>query len=119
MKENKGVFDGLFNFLNGAWLVNDGPTKARCKIYSEQLIEANEQIKRDDISSKQKRYYKKEKKRAMNNLHELDLENKDFITKIICGVGLSFLAVTTVIQTIKFNQLPYYRIEPKNLFIKR
>ena len=54
MKENKVFLDGLFNFFNGAWLVNEGPTKERCKIYSEQLVEANEQIKRDDISAKQK-----------------------------------------------------------------
>ena len=31
----KGVLDGLFNFLNGAWIVNEGPTKARCYAYNE------------------------------------------------------------------------------------
>lgn len=106
MEEKKGMLDGLFNFLNGAWLVNEGPTKARCDAYNEQLREANEQIKREDLSPKQKRYYKKEKKRAMNGLHEVDVENKDFIAKVICGVGFGFLAFASAVHAIKGNSVP-------------
>ena len=106
MENNKGILDGLFGFLNKGWEANEGPTKARYDAYNEQLREANEQIKREDLSPKQKRYYKKEKKRAMNGLHEVDVENKDFIAKVICGVWFGFLAFATSVQAIKGNPVP-------------
>lgn len=48
--------------------------------------------------------YTIKKKRAMNGLHEVDVENKDFIAKVICGAGFVFLAFATAVQAIKGEQ---------------
>lgn len=104
--ERNLIRKSITDFLNGVWLTNEGPTKVRCDAYKEQLNEANEQIKREDISKKNKRYYKKEKKRAMDGLHKVDVENKEFITKVICGVGFTFLSFATAVAAIKKHQIP-------------
>ena len=101
MENNKGILDGLFAFLNKGWEANEGPTKARCDVYTTQAQEAQNKMNQEGIPIKEKKFYKKERNRALEQLHIADVENKDFIVKVICGVGFACLAFTKAVTTLQ------------------
>lgn len=101
MENNKGILDGLFGFFNKGWEVNEGPTKARCDAYTSQAQEAQSRMNQEGISIKEKKFYRKERNRALEQLHIVDIENKDFIVKVICGVGFACLAFSKILDILK------------------
>lgn len=103
MEEKKSIVSGLFGFFNKGWEVNDKPTNARCEAYTNQINNAQEQLKRKDLSKKERKFFKKEKDQGLDGLHYLDLENKEFIIKAICGVGFACLAFAKAASVIQGN----------------
>ena len=104
MEEKKGVLNGLFGFFSKGWEVNEKPTNARCEAYTSQINNAQEQLKKKDLSKKERKFFKKEKEQGLEGLHCLDVENKEFIIKAICGVGFACLAFVKVASVIQENQ---------------
>ena len=103
MEDKKSVVSGLFGFFNKGWEVNEKPTNARCEAYTNQINNAQEQLKRKNLSRKERKFFKREKEQGFNELHCLDVENKEFIVKVICGVGFACLAIAKAASVIQGN----------------
>ena len=103
MEEQKSVFSGLVDFFHRGWDVNEGLTNARCEAYTSQISNAQEQLNRKDLSKKDRKFFKKEKLQALDGLHNLDIENKDFILKLLFGAGFACLAFAKLTSAIQGN----------------
>ena len=98
MKEQKGnapKFVGtVVNFLNRGWDYVIGPSKARCNAYSSQINYAQQQMRRDNLSRKEKRFWRRERDDGMNGLASVHATNNDTFVKLVAvGAGLLFIIV--------------------------
>lgn len=100
MEEKKIILNGVTGLLICSLLGNVRTTKTRCNVFKEQLHKANEKIVKGDISNKEKRYYKKEKRKAFSKLNKVDLENKAFIVSVVFAVCFSSVAFITAVNAI-------------------
>ena len=81
----------LSSFFIRGWEQNLTPTKIRCNVLQSQVFDASEQLKRNDLTKKERKYYKKEKQRGIDGICEADESNKEFIVKALCSIGIAVI----------------------------
>lgn len=82
--ENKiSFFDSILSIFNRGCESNDQIVKNRADVYLNEITVAEEKIKSKEISWFEKRYYKKQKAKAIENLENVDISNKMFIEKLL------------------------------------
>lgn len=97
----KSWLGSLFGFLTPGWAHVDTPSKARCNAYGQQAEYAQEQLKRDDLSRKDKKFWKKERNAAMNGLADVHYTNNDTFVKVICALGAGLLIGNKLLNSNK------------------
>lgn len=97
----KSWLGSMFNFLTPGWTHIDTPSKARCNAYEQQVDYAQEQLKRDDLSRKDKKFWKKERNAALNGLADVHYTNNDTFIKVICAIGTGLLIGNKLLNSNK------------------
>lgn len=90
-EKTTGIFGSIANFLGCGWDYVTAPSKSRCVAYEQQIDYAQEQLKRSDLSRKDKKFWRKERNAGMNGLAEVHNSNNETFVRIICGIGASLL----------------------------
>ena len=86
-----GIFDSIMNFFGKGWSYVGNPSQARCDAYEQQINYAQQQITRDDLSRKEKKFWKKERNNGMRGLADVHNKNNETFIKVICAVGAGLL----------------------------
>ncbi len=81
----------ITNFLSKGWEMIASSSSARCEAYSAQANYAQEEMKKDNISRKDRRFWAKQKDKAMNGLAEIHRTNSETFVKAICAIGAGLL----------------------------
>ena len=100
-KQNKGIIGSVVNFLGRGWDYVIGPSKSRCNAYEQQIDYAQEQMKREDLSRKDKKFWKKERNAGMNGLADVHNSNNETFIKVICAVGAGLLIGNKLLSSKK------------------
>ena len=87
-------------FLKG-WDANEYTTKKLCEVYIEQIQICNEKLRSDNISKKERKFYNKQKEKAIEGLEYADYTNKIFIAKVFSNIVLSLVSIYKVLEVIK------------------
>jgi len=85
------VVNGVTSFLSKGWELISGPTKARCDAYTSQSTYAQEQMRKSDVSRRDRRYWAKQNNKAMNGLTEVHNKNSDTFVGAIFAIGAGLL----------------------------
>lgn len=85
------IINGITNFLSKGWDLITTPSNARCEAYSSQASYAQEQMRKDGITRKERKYWTKQNDRAMNGLAEIQNTNSETFVKTICAIGAGLL----------------------------
>lgn len=103
--EKDNIFSAIFNSIAGifnkGWDQNDSTTKTVSNVYVEQIKQADDKLNDPSINKKDRKYYRRQKERNIENLQLLDISNKQFIAKCFVNIGVSALAVYKIINSIK------------------
>ena len=99
--QNKGVFNSIVSFLGRGWDYVTTPSKSRCNAYEQQIDYAQEQMKREDLSRKDKKFWRKERNAGMNGLAEVHNSNNETFIKVICAVGAGLLIGNKLLNSKK------------------
>ena len=91
MSKNHKNEKGFWSFLTRGWDYVTKPSDARCDIYKAQFEEADSEAKKEDISKKDKKYWRKQKEKAINGLDAVHRENNETFIKAICAIGAGLL----------------------------
>lgn len=91
----------VVNFFNRGWDYVIGPSKARTSAYEQQIDYAQEQMKRDDLSRKDKKFWKKERNSGLNGLANVHNTNNETFVRVICAVGMGLLIGNKLLNTKK------------------
>ena len=91
----------LFGFLIPGWAHIDTPSKARCNAYERQVDYAQEQLKRDNLSRKDKKFWRKERNAGMNGLADVHNSNNETFVKIIWAVGAGLVIGNKLLNSKK------------------
>ena len=97
----KSWLGSLFNFLTPGWTHIETPSKARCNAYEQQVDYAQEQLKRDNLSRKDKKFWKKERNAGLNGLADVHYANNDTFVKVICAIGAGLLIGNKLLNSNK------------------
>lgn len=89
-KNNKNE-KSFWSFLTRGWDYITKPSDIRCDIYKTQFAQADSEAKKEDISKIEKKYWRKEKEKAINGLGSIHRENSESFVKIICALGAGLL----------------------------
>ncbi len=81
------IVNGVTNFLTKGWELITTPSTARCEAYSEQASYAKEQMRKDGISRKDRKFWAKQNQNAMDGLSEVHMENSNTFVRAICAIG--------------------------------
>ena len=100
-ENSTGFFGTIVNFLGRGWEYVTTPSKSRCVAYEQQVDYAQEQLKRDDLSRKDKKFWKKERNAAMNGLADVHYTNNDTFVKVICALGAGLLIGNKLLNSNK------------------
>ncbi len=95
------IFNSIAGIFNKGWDQNDATTKTVSDIYVEQIKIADDKLNDPAITKKDRKYFRRQKERNIDNLQLLDYSNKQFIAKCFVSIGVSALAVYKVINCIK------------------
>ena len=95
-KQGWGGFIGsavqsISNFLSKGWETITGPIKARCDIYVNQAEQAQVEMRKENISRKERKFWAKQNDKAQNGLAEVHALNSDTFVKAIAAVGAGLL----------------------------
>ena len=91
MSKNNKNEKGFWSFLTRGWDYIIKPSDIRCDIYKTQFEQADSEAKKENISKKEKKYWRKEKEKAINGLGAIHRENSEGFVKIICALGAGLL----------------------------
>ena len=90
---NKKLGGGsLFGFLNSGWGYVGTPSKSRCDAYEKQFNYAQEQMQRDDLSRKEKKFWRKERNAAMAGFADVHNKNHEFVKGLACVLVVGAVA---------------------------
>ena len=95
------IFNSIAGIFNKGWDQNETTTKTVSDIYVEQIKNADDKLNDPTITQKDRKYYRRQKERNIDNLQLLDYSNKQFIAKCFVNIGVSALAVYKIINCIK------------------
>lgn len=103
------LFNSIAGIFNKGWDQNENSTKTISDIYAEQIKIAEDKLNDPAINKKDRKYYRRQKERNIDNLQLLDYSNKQFISKCFVNIGVSALLVYKIINCInskgeKFNE---------------
>lgn len=87
---NKSIskaINAVTSFLSRGWETINSPTKARCEAYSSQASYAQEQMRKENVSRRERKYWSKQSDKAMNGLADVHNTNSDTFIKLVCAVG--------------------------------
>lgn len=90
-ENSTGIIGSIANFLGRGWDYVICPSKSRCSAYEKQIDYAQEQMKRDDLSRKDKKFWRKERNAGMNGLADVHHSNNETFIRVICAVGAGLL----------------------------
>jgi len=92
-KEHRGnsIFSSISNFLTKGWETIHSPSKARTDAYAGQASIAQEEMRKEGISRKERKYWSKQNDKAMNGLAAVHETNGDIFVKAICAIGAGLL----------------------------
>lgn len=100
--ENKiSFFDSVLSIFNRGCESNDHIVKNRTEVYLNEIKVAQGKIESKELSWLEKRYYKKQKAKAMENLENADISNKMFIEKTIASIAITTVAIYKAIELFK------------------
>ena len=85
------VINSIANFLSKGWETINIPSSARCEAYSAQANHAQEEMRKDNISKKDRKFWSKQNDKAMNGLAEVHHTNSETFVKAICAIGAGLL----------------------------
>ena len=91
MSKNNKNEKGFWAFLTRGWDYITKPSDVRCDIYKSQFEQADSEAKKENISKKEKKYWRKEKEKAINGLGTVHRENSETFIKAICAIGAGLL----------------------------
>ena len=95
------ILNSIAGIFNKGWDQNDSTTKTVSDVYVEQIKQADEKLKDTSLNKKDRKYYRRQKERNIDNLQMLDFSNKQFIAKCFVNIGVSALAVYKIINCVK------------------
>lgn len=75
--------------------------KNRTDVYLNEIKVAQGKIESKELSWLEKRYYKKQKAKAMENLENADTSNKMFIEKTIASIVITTVVIYKAIELFK------------------
>lgn len=81
------IVSGVTSFLSKGWDLIANPTKARCDAYSSQSTYAQEQMRKADVSKRDRRYWTKQNNKAMNGLAEVHKKNSETFASALVAIG--------------------------------
>ena len=81
------------SIFNRGWDTVSAPSNARCEIYSEQAKFAESELRKDNLSRKDRRFWKKQHDKAMKGLADVHYTNCNHFVALVCGIGASLLVV--------------------------
>lgn len=85
MSKNNKNEKGFWSFLTRGWDYITKSSDLRCDIYKAQFEQAESETK------KEKKYWRKEKEKAINGLGTVHRENSETFIKAICAIGAGLL----------------------------
>lgn len=85
------IVSGVTSFLSKGWDLIATPTKARCDAYSSQSTYAQEQMRKANVSKRDRKYWTKQNNKAMNGLAEVHNKNSDTFVSAIFAIGAGLL----------------------------
>lgn len=95
------IFNSIAGIFNKGWDQNETTTKKVSDIYVEEIKKADDKLNEPSLTKKDKKYYRRQKERNIDNLQLLDYSNKQFIAKCFVNIGISVFAVYKIINYIK------------------
>ena len=101
MSKNNKNEKGFWSFLTRGWDYITKPSDVRCDIYKSQFEQADSEAKKENISKKEKKYWRKEKEKAINGLGTVHRENSETFIKAICAIGAGLLIGNKLLNTKK------------------
>ena len=90
-KAKPGIWSNLISFASKGWEIITTPSDAQCKSYYNQAEVAQEQMLKKDLSRKERRFWSKERDKAMNGLANVHETNSDTFVKSLMALGLGLL----------------------------
>ena len=96
-----GLIEAIGSIFKKGWEANDYPTRTRTDIYVEQIKNADDKLEDKSLSKKERKFYKKQKERALLGLDMVDYENKNFINKALFSIAIASVAVYKTAELIK------------------
>ena len=81
------VVNSAASFLSKGWEIITGPSKARCEMYSSQACFAQENMRKENISKRERKFWARQNEKAMDGLAEVHHTNSDTFIGAICAVG--------------------------------
>jgi len=85
------IINSIANFLSKGWETITTPSTARCEAYSSQANYAQEEMRKDNISKKDRKFWSKQNDKAMNGLAEVHHTNSETFVKAICAIAAGLL----------------------------
>lgn len=85
------IINGITSFLSKGWDIISLPSKFRCDAYSSQVEYANNQLQKDGISRKERKFWAKLSEKALDGLADVHKTNSDTFIKAICAIGAGLL----------------------------
>ena len=95
------IFNSIAGIFNKGWDQNENTTKIVSDIYVEQIRSADDKLNDSTLTKKDRKYFRRQKERNIDNLQLLDYSNKQFIAKCFVNIGVSVVAVYKIINCIK------------------
>ena len=93
-RTHASFWNAITNSIFGkGWETVSAPSNARCKIYSEQAEYAQDELKKENLSRRDRRFWRKEQDKAMKGLADVHYTNCDHFVALVCGIGVTLLVV--------------------------
>lgn len=95
------VFGFLGRVIDKGWEYVNGPSKTLCEEYSSQAQHAQEKMGQEDISRRERRFWRKERNSAISGISNVHRENNDTFVRVIFGIGVSAIAFLKLFNSKK------------------
>ena len=96
-----GLIEAIGSIFKKGWEANEYPTKTRTDVYVEQIKNADEKLEDKTLCKKERKFYKRQKERALLGLDMVDYENKNFINKALFSIAVASVAIYKTAELIK------------------
>ena len=94
----ESAVSAVANFLSKGWDIIATPSKTRCEAYAAQASYAREQMYKDGISRKERKYWSKQNDKAMDGLAEVHHTDSETLINTVVAVGAGLLLVYRLFQ---------------------